>query len=240
MQVFQRKDSMPKNPNIQGSLSFSLTKDMMMMSTQSGLQLQDQNSSSTQSSGESGGGGEAASFVEHNRYGCSSIVNTNLPASWPPPCPETPHFNGFLAPEYASQPTALSSHLEMMGLASSRVPLPHNIQENEPIFVNAKQYHAILRHRKHRAKLEAQNKLIKSRKPYLHESRHLHALKRARGSGGRFLNTKKLQEPSNSLCGGGNINGSSSSSDHNMFQNTPFRFSGYPSTHHVSALMSGT
>lgn len=116
--------------------------------------------------------------------------------SWSLQCTETSHFNGFLAPEYASTPTVISCflnywieeafwlvnwdkifqvlpHVEMMALVSSRVPLPHNIQENEPIFVNAKQYHAILRRRKHRAKLEAQNKLIKSRKVWIFSLSHL-------------------------------------------------------------------
>lgn len=47
-----------------------------------------------------------------------------------------------------------------------RVPLPLDFIDNEPVFVNAKQFHAIMRRKEQRAKLETQNKLIKARKVY--------------------------------------------------------------------------
>ncbi|KAL2899653.1 Nuclear transcription factor Y subunit A-3 [Bienertia sinuspersici] len=52
----------------------------------------------------------------------------------------------------------------MMGIMPARVPLPIDYSASEPIYVNAKQYHGILRRRQHRAKLEAQNKVAKQRK----------------------------------------------------------------------------
>ncbi|CAI5717398.1 unnamed protein product [Hyaloperonospora brassicae] len=91
-----------------------------------------------------------------------------------------------------------SAMMQPYMLSQSMFPRPTTpnsaeVTEEEPVYVNAKQYHRIMIRRQQRAKLEAKLGNPRQRKAYLHDSRHKHAMRRLRGPGGRFLTKDEIQ-----------------------------------------------
>lgn len=78
---------------------------------------------------------------------------------------QDPYYRSIFAPydalTYPAQPYTVQPML--MGIQQAGVPLPSDAVE-EPVFVNAKQYHGILWRRQSCAKAELERKMLKSRK----------------------------------------------------------------------------
>ncbi|AEE35379.1 nuclear factor Y, subunit A3 [Arabidopsis thaliana] len=188
-------DSVANRRGSAESLSLKVDSRPGHIQTTKQISFQDQDSSSTQSTGQSytevasSGDDNPSRQISFSAKSGSEITQRKGFASNPKQGSMTGFPNIHFAPAQANFSFHYADPHYGGLLAATYLP-------QAPTCNPQMQYHAIMRRRQQRAKLEAQNKLIRARKPYLHESRHVHALKRPRGSGGRFLNTKKLLQES--------------------------------------------
>lgn len=113
----------------------------------------------------------------------------------------------------------------MYRMPQDMMQMPVGMMEEEPLYVNAKQYNRILKRRSARAKIEAMIRANKQQSgdkaPYMHESRHRHAMKRPRGPGGRFLTASEIAALKASEGKGGSEEGEKVETDSNGSTGAP-------------------
>lgn len=108
------------------------------------------------------------------------------------------------SPQQIGFPTTQTQHLQ-----HQQSELDARAQE-EPQFVNAKQFHRILKRRAAR-KLQGEFRPTfhqsSQGRQYIYKSRHKHAMRRPRGPGGRFLTTEEVEQMERSKGEGGEADG---------------------------------
>ncbi|KAM0672536.1 subunit B of CCAAT-binding transcription factor [Ordospora colligata] len=69
---------------------------------------------------------------------------------------------------------------------------PYTDQSFQPMYINPKQLNWIMKRKARRDVLDSL--MVANRRNYLHESRHIHAMKRLRAPSGRFLTKRETEE----------------------------------------------
>lgn len=133
-------------------------------------------------------GETAAQIIQHQHQQVGAVVGASLPQA---------HLQHQQGQQQQYHQHLLQQQQQQMVVA----PAPR------PTFVNAKQYRRILKRREARSKMDEyltkKRALLRKqrqesstdggKRPYMHESRHRHAMKRPRGPGGRFLTKAELE-----------------------------------------------
>ena len=130
---------------------------------------------------------EAPSYARRNHFAQASSLPPTPQATQYPWTDPTSQFlsKGWMAhpPHPPHPPAAMILHSQLPSREEAS-----RVSEDTPIYVNAKQFKRILKRRDTRQRVkEISGSMSKRRKPYMHESRHRHAARRARGPGGKFL-----------------------------------------------------
>jgi nuclear transcription factor Y alpha len=121
--------------------------------------------------------------VSQGRHTSEQVTNPAIPSSQP---------LGPLMNNHAPRPSVPYIHTSQQHPQSPELALG---PFEEPQYVNAKQFHRILKRRVVRQRVdEALSLTSKGRKRYMHESRHNHAMRRPRGPTGRFLTADERVE----------------------------------------------
>ncbi|EDR29826.1 hypothetical protein, conserved [Entamoeba dispar SAW760] len=122
---------------------------------------------------------------------CASVNNTSLEITQPQ---QSRKVQWNLLP--SSYISSYSKEPTFVGFPKNTIHWPASDVLKKYIFVNDKQFNRIIKRRSERHNLESQKSISSpsNKQKFKYESRHLHAMKRQRGEGGRFCSKKKIEQ----------------------------------------------